>query len=135
MDADPNTGMLIGLTQAFPTGNHYDQYRIGGTSLASPLFAGITALSFEHAGTAVGLLNPSIYANLSSFTDVRAVPTLTGDVRPDFVNGLDASNGLKYSVRTFGLDSSLTVVKGYDQVTGVGTPNPAWLVALGSPSS
>ena len=135
MDADPNTGMLIGLTQTFPSGVHYDQYRIGGTSLASPLFAGITALTFEQGGTSVGLLNPTIYDHLGSFNDVKAVPTLTGDVRADFVNGLDPSNGITYSVRTFGLDSSLAVTKGYDEVTGVGTPNTGWLSVLAGPPS
>ena len=42
--------------------------------------------------------------------------------RVDFVNGYDASDGLATSVRTLGADSSLTAVKGYDDVTGVGTP-------------
>src|SRR5207248_362570 len=50
MDADITTGMLIGETQTFPEGVHYDQYRVGGTSLSSPLFAGMTALAFQHAG-------------------------------------------------------------------------------------
>ena len=128
MDADPNTGMLIGLTQSFPEGAHYDQYRIGGTSLASPLFAGMTALTLENAGHAVGLLNPVIYSHIADFTDVT--PGVLGDVRVDFANGLDASAGLKYSVRTFGQDSSLKVTKGYDMVTGVGSPNSAWLGAV-----
>jgi len=46
MDADPTTGMLIGETQNFslssrfgPAGVHYGEYRVGGTSLASPLIA------------------------------------------------------------------------------------------------
>ena len=39
MDADPNTGMIVGETQVFPDGTYWDQYRIGGTSLASPLLA------------------------------------------------------------------------------------------------
>ena len=43
LDADPTTGMLVGETQTFPDGVHYGEYRIGGTSLASPLFAGMTA--------------------------------------------------------------------------------------------
>ena len=43
LDADPTTGMLIGETQTFPDGVRYGEYRIGGTSLASPLFAGMTA--------------------------------------------------------------------------------------------
>ena len=43
MDADPTTGFLEGETQTFPDGVHYGQYRIGGTSLSSPLFAGVVA--------------------------------------------------------------------------------------------
>ncbi|HEY2176603.1 MAG TPA: S53 family peptidase, partial [Mycobacteriales bacterium] len=50
MDADPTTGMLIGLTQDFPEGIHFGEYRIGGTSLASPLFAGIQALKTQLNG-------------------------------------------------------------------------------------
>jgi subtilase family serine protease len=130
MDADPNTGMLIGQTQTFPDGVYYDQYRIGGTSLASPLFAGMTALSLQNAGHAVGLLNPTIYASQSSFTDVKGNPKEAGDVRVDFANGVDGSNGLLYSVRTFDQDSSLKTTKGYDLVTGVGSPNPDWLSAI-----
>src|SRR3954462_13251938 len=44
MDGDPNTGMLVGQTQTFSDGAYYDEYRIGGTSLSSPLFAGVMAL-------------------------------------------------------------------------------------------
>ncbi|MDT4929764.1 MAG: hypothetical protein QOF92_2631, partial [Pseudonocardiales bacterium] len=132
MDADPNTGMLVGETQTFPNGVFYDEYRIGGTSLASPLFAGLTALSLQHSGSGAGLLNPAIYQNASTaFQDVRGTPPEAGDVRVDFANGLDASRGLLYSVRTFNQDSSLKVKAGYDLVTGVGVPKPTWLTALG----
>src|SRR5262249_55650351 len=38
---DPNTGYLVGQTQTFPDGSvKYSEYRIGGTSLSSPLTAG-----------------------------------------------------------------------------------------------
>lgn len=133
MDADVTTGMLIGETQTFPEGAHYDQYRIGGTSLASPLFAGMTALAFQHAGHGVGLLNPTIYANAGTgvFTDVTGPGPDLGNVRVDFANGLDASGGLLYSVRTFDQDTSLDVNPGWDDVTGLGTPNPGWLTAVG----
>jgi subtilase family serine protease len=131
MDGDPNTGMLVGETQTFPGGVHYGQYRIGGTSLASPLFAGMTALSLQRAGHGVGLLNPVIYANATTaFTDVKGDPPEAGDVRVDYANGVDGSNGLLYSVRTFNQDSSLKTKKGYDLVTGVGTPSHAWLNAI-----
>lgn len=131
MDADPNTGMLVGETQTFPDGVHYDEYRIGGTSLASPLFAGTTALSLQHAGARAGLLNPKIYANPTAFRDVKGTPPDAGDVRVDYKNGVDATGGLLYSVRTFNQDSSLIVTKGWDDVTGLGSPNSAWLTALG----
>ena len=130
MDADPNTGMLIGETQTFPDGKYYDQYRIGGTSLASPLFAGLSALAIENAGTAVGLLNPTIYANAAAFTDVKGTPKSEGDVRVDYANGVDGTAGLLYSVRTFNQDSSLTIKKGWDDVTGLGAGSPAWITAI-----
>ena len=132
MDADVTTGMLIGETQTFPEGTHYDQYRIGGTSLASPLFAGMTALAFENAGHGVGLLNPTIYDNAGTgaFTDVTGPGPDPGNVRVDFANGLDASGGLLYSVRTFDQDTSLDVNPGWDAVTGLGSPNTGWLTAV-----
>jgi subtilase family serine protease len=131
MDADPTTGMLVGETQTFPDGVYYDQYRIGGTSLASPLFAGMTALAFQHAGHGVGLLNPTIYANAhtGAFTDVSGTPPDVGNVRVDYANGVDSSAGLLYSVRTFNQDSSLAVSSGWDDVTGLGSPNSGWLTA------
>ena len=48
--ADPNTGMLVGETQQFSDGVYYDEYRIGGTSLASPIYAGVFALVVKAAG-------------------------------------------------------------------------------------
>jgi subtilase family serine protease len=131
MDADPTTGMLVGQTQAFPEGVHYDEYRIGGTSLASPLFAGMTALSFQHAGHGAGLLNPAIYAHTGAFTDVAGTPQDPGNVRVDYANGVDSSAGLLYSVRTFDQDSSLSIGPGWDAVTGLGSPNTGWFTATG----
>jgi subtilase family serine protease len=131
MDADVTTGMLIGETQVFPDGVYYDQYRIGGTSLASPLFAGMTALAFQHAGGGVGLLNPTIYTHQSAFTDVSGPGPDAGNVRVDFANSVDASGGLLYSVRTFNQDTSLNVAPGWDDVTGLGSANTGWLTATG----
>jgi subtilase family serine protease len=132
LDADPTTGMLVGETQTFPDGVYYDQYRIGGTSLSSPLFAGMTALALQSAGHGVGLLNPTIYANAGSgaFTDVSGAPADAGNIRVDYTNGVDGSGGLLYSVRTFNQDSSLATGLGWDNVTGLGTPNSGWLTAI-----
>jgi subtilase family serine protease len=131
MDGDVTTGMLVGQTQTFPDGVYYDQYRVGGTSLSSPLFAGMTALAFQHAGGGLGLLNPTIYANSRAFTDVTGPGPDAGNVRVDYVNGVDGSAGLLDSVRTFDQDTSLTVTPGWDNVTGLGTPNSGWLTATG----
>jgi subtilase family serine protease len=131
MDADPTTGMLVGETQTFSDGKAYGEYRIGGTSLASPLFAGMTALRTQQAGGRLGFLNPSIYANAGStaFKDVKGAPKDAGNVRVDYANAEDAADGLLYSVRTFNQDSTLSLAKGWDQVTGIGSPTPAWLTA------
>jgi len=132
MDADPTTGMLVGQTQLFPHNKiQYGEYRIGGTSLASPLFAGMTALALQNAGgTGAGLLNPTIYSTSGAFTDVNGPLADAGNVRADYANGVDASGGVLYSVRTFNQDSSLTVTRGWDNVTGRGSPNAGWLTAL-----
>jgi subtilase family serine protease len=129
LNADPNTGMLIGETQRFPDGQYYDEYRIGGTSLASPLMAGQTALSQQHAGGRLGFLNPTIYSSKSkpAFTDVAGSPSDVGNVRADFANTQDESGGVLYSVRLFNHDSSLSTAPGWDNVTGVGSPNANWL--------
>jgi len=126
-DADPTTGFLVGQTQRFGHHNRYDEYRIGGTSLASPMFAGLTALTQEDAGGRLGFLNPLIYHNAATFTDIVGGPPDRGNVRVDFVNGVDDSDGLLYTVRTFDEDSSLRTAPGWDNVTGVGSPNSTWL--------
>jgi subtilase family serine protease len=132
LDADPTTGMLVGETQAFPDGNHYGEYRIGGTSLASPLFAGMTALTTQRAGGRLGFLNPTIYGNAggAAFHDVKGSPSDAGNIRVDYATGLDSTDGLLYSVRTFNQDSSLKVGPGWDDVTGVGSPTHRWLTSV-----
>ena len=134
LDADPTTGMLVGETQIFPKGTFYDEYRIGGTSLASPLMAGIVADAAQHARSRLGFLNPAIYQlarqHAGAFKDVRSI--FDANVRPDFVNGVNKADGIVYSLRTFDQDSSLTTGPGWDDVTGVGTPNAVFLRAFGS---
>jgi subtilase family serine protease len=124
-DGDPNTGMLIGLTQTFPDGTYYSQYRIGGTSLSSPLLAGIMALADSATGYAHGFINPSLYQRLAggrALTDVRHVTAAV--VRVDYVNGIDATSGTRTSVRSFDLAGlAIKTTPGYDTVTGLGTPN------------
>ncbi|MCW2753320.1 MAG: serine protease [Marmoricola sp.] len=131
---DPTTGMAVGQTQLFPDGHAaYAEYRIGGTSLSSPLYAGMFALALQKAGHEFGLANPVLYqagANDITKTDLATYP---GAVRVDFVNGVDGSNGYSYTARYFDADTGLTihVAPGYDDVTGVGSPTgAAWLNAI-----
>jgi hypothetical protein len=64
----------------------------------------------------------------SLFTQPRyqrgVLPARIGNVRVDFINGLNAADGLTYSVRTCNQDSSLKVTGGWDDVTGIGFRTP-----------
>ncbi len=142
MDADPNTGMLLGLTQQFPNGVAYDEARAGGTSLATPLFAAVQALTSEAQHTRLGFANPRIYAlarqqysgtssQPAAFRDVTGEHDGAAVVRADFINAVSAANGVTYSVRSFDDDSSLATTTGWDNVTGAGSPSPAYYYATG----
>ena len=137
--ADPTTGMLVGQTQSFPDGQYYDEYRLGGTSLASPLYAGMFALAVQRAGHSFGLANPALYQlGTAAHNDILPITDADpqGAIRVDFVNGVDDGDGYAYSVRTFDDEEGLTihVKRGYDDITGLGSPNgEAWLNALAAP--
>jgi len=133
---DPNTGMLVGETQTFPKHSvAYGTYRIGGTSLSSPLFAGIMALADQAAGAPHGFANPALYANYgtSAFRDVTPSNGKLAVVRNDYNNGVDGSAGITTTLRSLDHDSSLATATGYDNVTGVGTPNGASFLAALAP--
>jgi subtilase family serine protease len=120
---DPQTGLLIGQTQTFPEGSHYDEYRIGGTSLSSPIFAGLMALADQKAGHPHGFANPAFYANKASFYDVLSVKTAVA--RRNYNNSVDASAGTSDRLRTFDDYSGSPTQHtnpGWDNVTGLGTP-------------
>lgn len=121
---DPQTGLLVGQTQAFPDGNYYDEYRIGGTSLSSPIFAGLMALADQAAGHPHGFANPLFYANTGVFYDVLSVKTAVA--RRNFNNSVDATAGTSDRLRTFDDYSGSPTQHtnpGWDNVTGLGTPN------------
>ncbi len=135
---DPTTGMLIGQTQTFPDGStRYSEYRIGGTSLSSPLMAGFMALVQQKAGTVLGFANPRIYAmaGTAAYHDVRQPASPMAAVRAEYANGVDPTGGYVYTMRSLSFDTGLTIHtrNGYDDVTGVGSPNgSAFLTALSS---
>jgi subtilase family serine protease len=136
--ADPNTGFLVGQTQTFSDGTYYDEYRLGGTSAAAPLMAGMAAvLNQRNGGTALGFLNPVIYqayrtAAATAYYDVdqkdlfgsTVSSPLPSVVRVNYADSESAAGGLTYFLRTFeSPQQTLHSVRGYDTATGVGTPN------------
>jgi len=122
--ADPQTGYLIGQTQTFPDGRYYDEYRLGGTSLASPIFAGLMALADQKAGHHLGFANPLFYSHAGAFFDVTSVKTAVA--RRNFNNSVDGTAGTSDFLRTFddysGSPSQHTAT-GWDNVTGLGALN------------
>lgn len=132
MVGDPNTGMVIGQTQDY-SGNpvdlpgddqHYGEYRIGGTSLSCPLFAGIMALADQAAGKPHGFADPALYglAGSGAFRDVRQPSGPLAVVRNDYANGLDASGGVTTTSRSLNDLLTLHLLPGYDDTTGLGSP-------------
>ncbi len=130
MVGDPTTGMLVGETQTFPDGTvKYSEYRIGGTSLSSPLFAGVMAIADQVYGRPHGFANPAIYQLYDSRRGSRALYDPRGVngkalVRVDYVNGVDDADGTVTSLRTIDAknDTILRARRGYDDITGVGSP-------------
>jgi subtilase family serine protease len=134
MPGDPNTGFLVGETQVFPDGTYWDQYRIGGTSLSSPLLAGVVAVASQAAHHKLGFVNPAYYKLLNSpaLHDIVAPKSPVAQVRTNFTNSVDNSDGKTFILQTVDVQSSLIHSKrGYDDETGVGTPNgPLFFLAL-----
>lgn len=131
--ADPNAGLMIGETQTFPDGSaKYSEYRIGGTSLSSPIMAGIMALADQAHGSPHGFANPLFYSKAGSaaYHDVVSPASTLAVVRVNYNNSVDASAGVSYRLRALNQTLSLQTTPGYDDVTGVGTPTSAFLNAL-----
>src|SRR3978361_1221353 len=108
---------------------------MGGTSLASPLMAGMVALAGQRTDR-LGFINPAVYAGVRSgkgqFTDVKAVHVGDGNVRADFTNPETGQGPIIYSIRTFGQDESLSLRKGWDETRGVATPTARFRTGFGA---
>jgi subtilase family serine protease len=138
--ADPSTGVLVGQTTLQPDGKSYafSLSRIGGTSVACPVFAGIEADAQQAAGGALGFANPGIYyldthfaygtanAAYNDVTDHPLGPGYLGMVRNNYTNPYTKQGPLLTYLRTLGINGEgkdrLRAVTGYDDATGVGSP-------------
>ncbi len=139
--ADPSTGILVGQTTLQPNGTTYafSLSRIGGTSVSSPTFAGIEAdaqQAFDtahHTRLTIGFADPLIYAlyGTPAFRDVTdhpaGQPSNLAEVRNNYTDPYTKTGPLVTYLRTLGIDGegadALPAVKGYDDSTGVGSPN------------
>jgi subtilase family serine protease len=138
--ADPSTGILVGQTTLQPDGKTYafSLSRIGGTSVACPVFAGIQADAQQAAGGALGFANPGIYyldthfaygSSNAAYNDVTDHPLGSGylaEVRNNYTNPYTKQGPLLTYLRTLGVNGegsdALRAVTGYDDATGVGSP-------------
>jgi subtilase family serine protease len=130
--ADPQTGMLVGRTTRLPDGRYgFTTGPVGGTSLASPVFAGIEADAQQAAGYAFGFADPAIYARYATpaFHDVTDHPLGSGALA--LVRSIYQRTGVRRGpvstvLTTLGLNgegaAALRAVRGYDDATGVGSP-------------
>ncbi|MGB8012554.1 MAG: S53 family peptidase [Terriglobales bacterium] len=148
--ADPYTGVEFIDTEG---GDTFISV-VGGTSLACPTFSALWAITNQAAGEWLGQAAPILYGLPSgAITDVVAVagpdnvsgvihqppaaPTyespdaLVGSLEntTEYVSALYNGTSTRWYVLSFGTDTSLTTGPGWDNVTGLGTPNGASFVS------
>ena len=147
--ADPFTGVVVDLTNpdVFPP---REWIAIGGTSVACPMFSGLWAIANQEAGIALGQAAQYVYSMPSSTitdivpfgskTNVTGVITdesgITSYSAFDLAKPLEGTtvfydalwniplNAGTVEFVTFGTDTHLRTAPGWDDVTGVGVPNP-----------
>jgi subtilase family serine protease len=131
-DADLATGMLIGTTSATATDPTpaYIEQTVGGTSVSTPLIAGLQADAEQALGHPIGFADPAIYERYGTpaYNDVTDFPlgrgTEIATVYPEFPP-LASGEPPDYAV-TLGQDTSLNATGGYSDIAGVGTPTAAY---------
>jgi subtilase family serine protease len=126
---------------------------LGGTSLATPMFSGVMAVAAQKAGHGLGQAAPLVYGlpagavidigNVDKSGNVIGTNTTSGGTVnlssddlaaplfgvSDYMSAMyNSPFSTRWFVLTFGTDTSLTTGTGYDNVTGVGTPNGAEFV-------
>ncbi len=132
----PDVSLSAGLHDGYLTTFGGNLYINGGTSAASPAFAGIVALLNQyllaHGGSAGGLgtINPALYRLAQNSTDVFHDITLGDNLNPCAQESPNCVNGL----------SGFTAGPNYDLTTGLGSVDAynlvtEWIAKTGSAST
>jgi subtilase family serine protease len=144
--ADPYTGVEIIETDLTDSSQFVEV--IGGTSVACPMFSGLWAVAAQKHGGPLGQAAARLYKLPdAAITDVKAIDFgthVSGAIQDSTGAIKETANQLatptpqvktftsafynspfstSWFVITFGTDSSLPVKTGWDEVTGLGTPN------------
>jgi subtilase family serine protease len=130
-DGDPDSGILTGYiasgTDARP--GPYQTEVNAGTSLATPLVAGLVADAQQGQESAFGFINPLIYGLAGTRALHDILPVTASMPQQDRDAWEPASEGISPAVDVFDSqerpDTQQVTARGYDTMTGVGTPNGA----------
>jgi subtilase family serine protease len=118
-----------GYTGAVTSGV-YGQTLEGGTSEATPLFAGLEADAIQSAGHPMGFLNPALYL-LHGSAAIRDVPPVSPADPPAVIVAQPGLGDGNDYLTTLGEDQSpLRATRGYDDETGLGAPGPSFVTAF-----
>jgi subtilase family serine protease len=135
--ADPATAMAVGALTIVPGKKPVFSFTSGGgTSEATPLVAGMVAAAQQGMKAPFGFLNPVLY-KLAGSRAFRDVLPLTGstpsldrvtscDVAACGVQGLNVFD-VQSADKAAGYDGQVTL-KGYDTMTGLGTPDGQFFI-------
>jgi len=129
VSADAGTSWLIGYTS--PGGGYAERPGGGGTSGSAPLLAALEAAAKQASGHALGFVNPALYKLAGSRALHDVLPADPAD--PPILAGTKYCNGhadVEPCLTTLGDDGNLIVTRGFDDVTGLGTPGKAFVTAF-----
>jgi len=147
--ADPFTGGVIAISEPFVSpALEWTVY--GGTSLATPMFSALWAIANQEAGAPLGQAAQYLYSmpagTITDVVPVTSTTNVTASIREsstvtDRYTAAEVASPLETTTKfvsalwnypdtedtvyvlTFGTDSGLKTAPGWDDVTGLGTPN------------
>ena len=128
--ADAGLTWLIGYTGAITDGQFDEASEGGGTSGASPLTAGLEADAKQATGHALGFADPALY-QLCGTNALRDIVPVDPAHPPMFYGSAFGITNNDTTLFTLGEDSTtLNATRGYDDVTGLGAPTPAFVTSF-----